>query len=181
MSMGAVSHGWLAAVLCLGCERGPAPAQTEPVPAAAPSGAHVAVEALRPVAGEPAAVVPPSAARGLSATVGGARLRLRGCRLEVEWASGTTQTVDVDLPGPCVFVTTAAGAQVVNTEQGAALLVVSSQPRGGQLPGCDTQIRAVVVRGERAAVSSERQDVTACGAEGPFDSLMFQVLAASSR
>ena len=178
MSGAAASRGWLVlAVVCVGCERQPSASQSEPV-AAAPSGAHVSVEALRP-AGEQ--VVPSPASRGASAAVGGARLQLRGCRLEVEWASGTTQTVDLDLPGPCSFATTAAGAQVVKTEQGAALLVVSSQPRAGQLQGCDTQIRAVVVRGERVAVSSERQDIAACGAEGPFDSLMFQVLAASSR
>ena len=178
MSWGVAPCTWLGAVVvCLACENGSA-SQTEAAPVT--SAAHVSVEALRP-ANEPSAAVPSPAARGVSATVGGARLRLRGCRLEVEWASGTTQTLDVDLPGPCVFATTGAGAQVVKTEQGAALLVVSSQPRRGQLQGCDTQIRAVVVRGERAAVSSERQDIAACGAEGPFDSLMFQVLAASSR
>jgi hypothetical protein len=98
-------------------------------------------------------------------------LALRGCRLEAEWAGGKRTAIDIELPGDCVFV----------TKQGQAVLVVSSHP-DPKIPGdCDTHVRAVVSNGERLAVSSEEQVIAMCGAKGPWDTMMFEILAASAR
>jgi hypothetical protein len=108
-------------------------------------------------------------------------LALRGCRLEAEWAGGKRTAIDIELPGDCVFVTTTSGVQVMKTKQGQAVLVVSSHP-DPKIPGdCDTHVRAVVSNGERLAVSSEEQVIAMCGAKGPWDTMMFEILAASAR
>jgi hypothetical protein len=150
-----------------------APSPAEPAPTPSPT------QANSPGTSPSATSVPPG--KGATAVVGGARLVLRDCRVEAEWQGGSRQARDVDLPGGCIFVTTKSGAQVEKTEQGDTLLVVSSQPLEGRPGDCDTRVRAVVVRGERLAVSREQQLIRMCGAEGPFDSMMFHALAASSK
>jgi hypothetical protein len=139
---------------------------SERAPAAAPSGET------------PPAEVP----HGTSATLGKLQLVLHGCRLEATAAGKATESQDVSLPAPCVFVTEGERAQVVDTERGPTLLVVSSRPLEGPPDPrrCDTKIRAVVVRGDRVAVSSEQQVIRMCGAEGPFDTILFHTLSASA-
>jgi hypothetical protein len=118
--------------------------------------------------------------KGATAVVGQTRLVLTGCRLEAELPGAGRQTRDIDLPGACRFVTTTSGAQVVKTDQGDAVLVVSSQPLEGRPGDCDTRVRAVVLKNDRLSISSEQQVIRMCGADGPFDSLMFHALAASA-
>jgi hypothetical protein len=128
---------------------------------------------------DPRPIAPPG--KGATAVVGKARLQLHGCGVEAEWPGGERRARVVDLPGGCVFVATGSGAQVEKTEQGDALLVVSSHPLEGRPGDCDTRVRAVVLHGEGLAVSSEQQVIRMCGAEGPFDSMLFHTLAASAK
>jgi hypothetical protein len=123
---------------------------------------------------------PPALGKGASATVGKARLALRGCQLEVELSGGRRQSKEIDLPSPCVFVTAGTQAQVEQTDYGQTLLVVSSKPLDGRPGDCDTKVRAVVVQGEKVTVSSQQQVMRMCGADGPFDTILFHTLAASS-
>jgi hypothetical protein len=154
----------------------PAPASASP---AEPAPVPPATRANSSVTAPSAAPVP--LGKDATAVVGEVRVMLRGCRVEAEWPGGSRQIRDVDLPGGCVFVTTKSGAQVEKTEQGDTLLIVSSKPLAERPGDCDTRVRAVVVRGERLAVSSEEQVIRMCGAIGPFDSIMFHTLAASSK
>lgn len=148
-------------------------AAAPPTPPDTSSGAPSAAERAQPT--------PPPPSKGATAVVGQARLVLRDCRLEADWSGGERQTKDIDLPGGCAFVTTPSGAQVVKTDQGDALLVVSSRPLQGRPGDCDTRVRAVVLKGDRLIVSSEEQVMRMCGADGPFDSILFHTLAASAK
>ncbi len=187
---------WLLAHLVFvaaACSREPDPrdasrTNTAPLTPAAPAPAAPAQAAAAPETPAPPRVEPdqPAAAtaapsQATTALVGPARLLLRGCRLEAELPGAEPQTREIDLPGGCVFVTTTAGAQVVKTDQGEALLVVSSQPLEARPGDCDTRVRAVVLKGNRLSVSSEQQVMRMCGAAGPFDSLLFHSLAASAK
>lgn len=195
---------WLAAAVA--CNRGPDASQATKTLApvittttktvredAAPARTSVpadenAAPSVRPAAIPPAAVPASGAAptaKGISATVGKAKLVLRGCQLEVAWAGAAPTTTDADLPEPCLFVTTRSGAaQVVKTDHGQALLVVSSRRDASSEKDCDTKIRAVVVKGDRVAVSrekqEEKQEIATCGTDGPFDTLLFHTLAESA-
>jgi hypothetical protein len=170
-----------------GCSRDPAPldasrtgaASREPVAEHSPSPVH-------PPATQPTETSAPEArasgpvTHDAVATVGNTRLLLRGCQLEATFPNGEREIKEVDLPGSCVFVTTTAGTQVEKTDHGDAVLVVSSKPLAGQPGDCDTKIRAVVVRSGKVAVSKDQQVIRMCGASGPFDSVMFHTLAATS-
>lgn len=115
------------------------------------------------------------------ARIGAADVALRDCRLEVTWGDGRRQEMPLDLPGDCTFVKTRSGVQIEDTPSGKTALVVSSRPLEGRPGDCDTRVRAVVITGERAAVSKDQQTLRMCGAEGPFDTLMFHVLASSGQ
>jgi hypothetical protein len=146
----------------------PAAAQREVVSPADVSSAGTAASSAAPTA------------KGTSATVGKAKLALHGCRLEVAWVGGAKTTKDIELPEPCLFVTTRAGAQVVKTDRGQTLLVVSSRRDEATEKDCDTKVRAVVVNADRVAVSKEKQEIAMCGADGPFDTILFHTLAQSA-
>lgn len=125
---------------------------------------------------------PTATAPAESARIGAAEAALSGCLLEVTWdGGGRRQSTALDLPGDCTFARTRSGVQIEDTPGGKAALIVSSHPLEGRPGDCDTRVRAVVIAGERAAVSKDQQTMRTCGAQGPFDTLMFHVLASSTQ
>jgi hypothetical protein len=58
--------------------------------------------------------------------------------------------------------------------------VVSSRRDEATEKDCDTKVRAVVVNADRVAVSKEKQEIAMCGADGPFDTILFHTLAQSA-
>jgi len=118
------------------------------------------------------------------ATVGEMQLTLDQCTLSYV-AGGRPAFMPLSIPGSCSFVVNPAGVpQVVVTEWGSSLMVVSSQPIPGSVEKsgrqeCDTYLKGVLVNGEQVHVSSSTQHVLACG-RGPWDETMFRVFANES-
>lgn len=125
--------------------------------------------------------IPIATAPAESVRIGAAETALSGCLLEVTWDGGRRQSTALDLPGDCTFARTRSGVQIEDTPGGKAALIVSSHPLEGRPGDCDTRVRAIVIAGERAAVSKDQQTMRTCGAQGPFDTLMFHVLASSTQ
>jgi hypothetical protein len=112
--------------------------------------------------------------------VGSALLTLEGCQLTIE-SSGTIQKYALPMPDGCTFGKRKAGGpvQIETTKRGLTVLVVSSKVVGPH--DCDTHVRAIVVDKKDVAVSTDEQNIGMCGADGPFETPMFVVLAASAK
>jgi hypothetical protein len=128
----------------------------------------------QPVA-DPQAVAPLTE----QAELAGVSLALRGCQLSIRTDTGSwSQTID--LPEPCKLGRKPDGSvQVVNTKQGATVLVISSRPSADTAGDCDTRKRALVVDQGRVKISTKEKKSAGCGITGPFDEPIFIVLAAS--
>jgi hypothetical protein len=145
-------------------------ARVQPVQHAAPAPQPTAAPSAPPTASTAAEQV----------KVGNTLLMLEGCQLTVE-SSGTTRKHTLPMPDGCTFGKRKAGGpvQIEPTPRGQTVLVVSSKPQGGR--DCDTHIRALVINKQGIALSSEEQEISMCGADGPFDAPMFITLAATAK
>jgi hypothetical protein len=113
------------------------------------------------------------------AEIAGVSLTLRGCQLAIQTDTGP-EIQTIDLPEPCKLARKPDGSvQVVNTKQGAAVLVISSRPNAERAGDCDTRKRALVVDQGRVKISAKEKKSAGCGTTGPFDEPIFIVLAAS--
>lgn len=123
---------------------------------------------------------PQSVASGAEqAEVDGVSLALRGCQLAIQTDTGT-EIKTIDLPEPCKLGRKPDGSvQVVNTKQGATVLVISSRPSAESAGDCDTRKRALVVNRARVKISTKEKRSAGCATTGPFDEPLFVVLAAS--
>lgn len=157
---------WMAALMPSGACRQPA----EPT-----TGAREPVAADPAPAPEPA----PGPSSPEAASVDGVRLELHGCELALERAGRERERRALPMPGDCQFAKAGDAVQIETTQRGKTLLVVSSRPLPGRPGDCDTRVRALVVTPDAVLVSGDEQTIRMCGAEGPFDSPMFHVLAAS--
>jgi hypothetical protein len=85
------------------------------------------------------------------------------------------------MPEGCTFGKRKPGGpvQIETTSRGLTVLVVSSKPLDGR--DCDTRVRALVVGKHGVEVSSEEQEISMCGADGPFDTPAFITLATSAK
>jgi hypothetical protein len=142
-----------------------------------PSPMHLDTKATTPSA---AANHPQSAASvAEQAEVEGVSLTLRGCQLAIQTDTGT-EIQTIDLPEPCKLGRKPDGSvQVVNTKQGATVLVISSRPSAETAGDCDTRKRALVVNRARVRISTKEKKSAGCVTAGPFDEPLFIVLAAS--
>jgi len=176
----AATLAFLAACTLIACQTGATPRaseeRVEPVQGAAREPQAPPREERR----EPLPPQPPAASPREQVKVGGALLTLEGCELTVD-AAGVVQKRRLPMPDGCVFAKSKPGgpAQVETTAGGSTLLVVSSKPLAGR--DCDTRVRAVVVGKHGVEISSKEQEISMCGADGPFDTPMFITLAASAK
>jgi hypothetical protein len=110
-------------------------------------------------------------------------LQLRGCELLAHYSDGGRHALNVPRWEVCEFSRASDGSvQVIRTKRGPTLLVVSSQPDTSETGerDCDTRIRGIVVARSALLLSENEQRIAMCGV-GPFDELMFHVLAKSAR
>lgn len=112
-------------------------------------------------------------------TVGKVRLRLDGC--DLLHGTGPLESASLGLTPPCAFSKRKDGSiRIVPIDSGRVLLVESSRPlplAAGQVRAdCDTQLRAVVVRGNQVLLSRDTQKVASC-APNQWDEKMFHILA----
>jgi hypothetical protein len=91
------------------------------------------------------------------AEVDGVSLALRGCQLAIRTDTGT-EIKTIDLPEPCKLGRKPDGSvQVLDTKQGATVLVISSRPRAETAGDCDTRKRALVVDRARVKISTKEK------------------------
>jgi hypothetical protein len=135
-------------------------------------------EVARTPSPQPTAAASATAAEQVN--VGNTLLKLEGCELTVE-SAGTTQKHALPMSDGCTFGKRKPGGpvQIETTKRGQTVLVVTSKPQGGR--DCDTHIRALVIDKQGIALSSEEQEISMCGADGPFDTPMFITLAATAK
>ena len=113
------------------------------------------------------------------AEIAGVGITLRGCQLAIQRATGA-EIQTIDMPEPCKLGRKPDGSvQVVNTKQGATVLVISSRPSTETAGDCDTRKRALVVDHGRVRISPKEKKSAGCSTTGPFDEPIFIVLAAS--
>lgn len=109
--------------------------------------------------------------------IDGVRLRLQptGCTLTAAFLDQKLEHDFQQFPGACHFACDLQGQPwVVPTDHGKAVLVESSVP--AEDGDCDTALQIVVITERGPQLSREVQHVSACG-PGPWDELMYHVLA----
>lgn len=146
-----------------------------------PTALHVDTTATTPTPGaqEPSAYSQAAASVAEQTEIAGVKLSLRGCLLTIQTDTGS-EIKTIDLPEPCKLGRKSDGSvQVVNTKQGATMLVISSRPSTETAGDCDTRKRALVVDQGRVRISTKVKKSAGCGTTGPFDEPLFIVLAAS--
>lgn len=146
-----------------------------------PPALHVDTTATTPTPGAQDLSASSQAAASVAeqAEIAGVKLSLRGCQLAIQ-TDTASEIKTIDLPEPCKLGRKPDGSvQVVNTKQGATVLVISSRPSGGTAGDCDTRKRALVVDQGRVKISTKVKKSAGCGTTGPFDEPIFIVLAAS--